>query len=148
MAVKSKSKVGSAFLASMVLKPSDDDLHKEEEDQELARLLHKSREIQMEEARANYKKLVLEGKAEARPKAFVMIVDDESYNCEVLKSMAISMGVDPQRIIVCMSGKEALSKLKTVQKECGRISLVLTDLSMPMMDGYRFIKKFRRLEGE
>ena len=54
VAVKSKSKVGSAFLASMVLKPSDHDLLKEEEDEELARMLHKSREIQMDGARAHY----------------------------------------------------------------------------------------------
>ena len=77
-----------------------------------------------------------------------MILDDESYNCDVLKTMILSMDIDPQRLIVCMSGKEALSKMKEVKNEGGRISLVLTDLSMPMMDGYKFIKKFKRLEGE
>jgi hypothetical protein len=35
-----------------------------------------------------------------------MVVDDEAYNCEVLKSLILSMGIPniEDRLIICMGG--------------------------------------------
>ena len=71
-----------------------------------------------------------------------MIVDDESYNCEVLKSVLLFLNPDFEgKLDICMSGAEALEVLvRSIKlkhgKPCSDIGLILTDLSMPMMDGY------------
>ena len=54
------------------------------------------------------------------------------------------------RLIVCMSGQEALTKIKDSISIDGDsvstdIGLIFTDLSMPMMDGYQFSVNCRRL---
>ena len=74
-----------------------------------------------------------------------MIVDDEAYNCEVLTSMVASSGIHPDRIIVCISAKQALDKCKELKNKKLWLKLLLTDLSMPCIDGYKFIRKFRKL---
>ena len=71
-----------------------------------------------------------------------MIIDDESYNCEVLKSMLLFINPNfIDKLVICMSGKEAIDKLKEATYQDGEhfsceIGLIFTDLSMPMMDGY------------
>ena len=91
--------------------------------------------------------MITDKKLEVDNNSYVMMVDDEAYNCEVLKSMLICLGVEPERIIVCMGGKQALKKCKEIKKENKTLKLLLTDLSMPIMDGYKFIKKFRKVMG-
>jgi len=100
----------------------------------------------MSAAVANHKKLIVDNGKESHPRAFIMIIDDEAYNCEVLKAMILSMGVDPSRLIVCLGGKQALERASDVRQTGGVIKLVLTDLSMPTMNGYKFIRKFRKQE--
>ena len=76
----------------------------------------------------------------------IMIIDDESYNCEVLKSILIL--IDPgleTRLIVCLSATEALAKVKESADGGLNIGLIFTDLSMPMMDGYQFSVACRRM---
>ena len=74
----------------------------------------------------------------------ILIIDDEAYNCEVLKSMVMLINPDlVGHLIICMSGEEALEKVKDscLKDEAGnllsiQIGLIFTDLSMPLMDGY------------
>ena len=106
--VKSKTGVGSCFLSSMILKPQSQKEQKKKEDIELENLLLVARDKQLNAARYNYEKLIKDSKIEANSDSYVMILDDEAYNCEVLKSILICIGLDPNRIIVCMGGKQAL----------------------------------------
>jgi len=74
-----------------------------------------------------------------------LVVDDEAYNCEVLKMMILSLGFPPQNLTLSMSGIDALSKIEESMKPGNeRYSLIITDLSMPVMDGYKFIHKLRK----
>ncbi len=41
-------------------------------------------------------------------------------------------------------GREAIDKIKKADKLGKRFSLVVTDINMPRMDGFTFIKKFRQ----
>jgi len=54
------------------------------------------------------------------------------------------------RLAICMSGREALAKIDEDLKRDGSstYSLILTDLSMPGMDGYKFISKLRKKLGK
>ena len=59
----------------------------------------------MNTAKLVYDSLIVNDRAEEDENSKVMIVDDEAYNCEVLKSMVLGSGVEPSRIITCISGK-------------------------------------------
>lgn len=74
----------------------------------------------------------------------VLIVDDEAYNCEVLKSIMTLLNPElKERLIICLGAQEALDAVRSslvwgrTDKRCvSTIGLVFTDLSMPMIDGY------------
>ncbi len=69
----------------------------------------------------------------------VLAVDDEPDSLEVLIE-ALSM--HDASVHGAASGPEALHLLKTLQP-----TLVITDLSMPEMDGYQLLHKIKRLDG-
>jgi len=65
----------------------------------------------------------------------VLIVDDEPGQLSLTVEVARSMGFD---IETAENGKEALAKLKTTG-----FDLVLTDIQMPILDGFELIKAIR-----
>lgn len=69
----------------------------------------------------------------------ILIVDD-SYTARVFIRTCFQMiGNDACEILECRNGKEALSLLR----ENRNVELVITDLNMPVMDGYEFIQRIR-----
>jgi signal transduction histidine kinase len=66
----------------------------------------------------------------------ILIVDDEPMNRKLLATL---LGYDGYRIVEAADGAEALD---VVRKE--RPALVLTDIVMPTMDGYEFVRQLRR----
>mmetsp|Transcript_38727 Transcript_38727/g.58898 ORF Transcript_38727/g.58898 Transcript_38727/m.58898 type:complete len:86 (-) Transcript_38727:104-361(-) len=52
-----------------------------------------------------------------------------------------------RRLVICMSGKEALQAVKEDLAANGKCSFaaVLTDLSMPVMDGYQLVTHLKTL---
>ena len=74
----------------------------------------------------------------------VMIIDDEAYNCEVLKSMVLLLSPElRERLVICLSASEALEGIRSslvcgiADRKCtSTIGLIFTDLSMPIIDGY------------
>ena len=80
-----------------------------------------------------------------------LIVDDELFNLQammiVLKAAAAKLGYSPEYIdqIVDqeLSGKEALRQVQN-----NKYKLIITDLSMPGMDGYTTTKKIRQYFAE
>ena len=70
----------------------------------------------------------------------VMIVDDEAETRELLKIMLASHGAD---VTVCASGTEALHQINEWQPQ-----IIVSDIGMPAMDGYAFMKKVRSLDSE
>ena len=66
----------------------------------------------------------------------VLVVDDEYINREILGNMLC----DTYEVIYASDGQEALDKLDNAK---GKISLVLTDLMMPGLDGFGFLEKYK-----
>jgi len=80
----------------------------------------------------------------------ILVVDDEAYNTEVLEAVLVSLGVPAEQIVTCLSGKDGLELLQNSIHEdesfpTTEFTVIFTDLSMPMMDGYRFSRKSRSL---
>jgi len=71
------------------------------------------------------------------------VVDDEAYNCEVLKAMLFQLKIPSleNRLTICMNGKEGLKSYKEQASKGDPFKVVLTDLSMPVMDGYKMISR-------
>jgi len=84
----------------------------------------------------------------------ILLLDDEPYNIEVLMSIFKSLKLRgfPNSIDCCYNGDDALKNLKqsifedpeTGDKESD-YCLILSDLNMPIMDGYEFAEKAKDL---
>ncbi len=70
------------------------------------------------------------------PKLTVLLVDDEVSQLLLLRMLLERQGY---KVVTAMNGKEAISLLRKHPD----IRLVVTDLDMPVMDGYEFIRNMR-----
>lgn len=70
----------------------------------------------------------------------ILLVEDEEMILYVAKTMLNSMGFT---VIEASNGKDAL---ELFQKNAEYITLVVTDLSMPVMDGYELIRELKKLD--
>lgn len=73
------------------------------------------------------------------PQATVMVVDDESDIREILSEILEEMGLN---VLSAQNGQEALDLF---QKHSKDISLILTDIKMPVMDGLDFARHLKKL---
>lgn len=72
------------------------------------------------------------------------MVDDEEFCLTVMKNLLYKQGVDIQKAVdFCISGKEALDKVKTSYQQGFNYQLILTDYSMPEMDGIESTRLIR-----
>ncbi|MBO6205348.1 MAG: EAL domain-containing protein [Lachnospiraceae bacterium] len=69
----------------------------------------------------------------------ILIVDDEEINRALLNEVL----KDDYEVLLASNGQEALD---IIELEEGRLSLVLLDLLMPVMDGYDFFEKMKKDE--
>jgi two-component system, chemotaxis family, chemotaxis protein CheY len=65
----------------------------------------------------------------------ILVVDDSAT---VRKFVSLSLEMQGFRVITACDGMDALEKLPNAQ-----VDLVITDLNMPNMDGYEFIRTLR-----
>ena len=70
----------------------------------------------------------------------VMVVDDETETRELLNVMLSSHGAE---VLVTSSGTEALAQIDEWQP-----AIIVSDIGMPVMDGYMFIKRVRELDSD
>ncbi len=74
---------------------------------------------------------------------YIMIIDD-SPTIRISVEFAIkNMGYDIQQ---AENGVDALEKIKTIISKGNEISLCISDINMPQMDGITFIKEFRKTD--
>lgn len=71
--------------------------------------------------------------------ATILIVDDNATNRSLLITL---LGYKGHRLLEASGGSEALDKLRVENPE-----LIITDILMPKMDGYEFVRKVRSLPG-
>jgi signal transduction histidine kinase/CheY-like chemotaxis protein/ligand-binding sensor domain-containing protein len=70
----------------------------------------------------------------------VLVVDDNRTNRRILTRMLQHLGMKP---VAVEGGEEALSELALARKSCEPYELILTDMNMPVMDGFTLIKRIR-----
>ncbi len=70
----------------------------------------------------------------------IMLVDDEEQIRDIGKNMLEKVGF---RVLLASSGEEAL---QLFEEEHGRINLVLLDLNMPGIGGFRCLEKLKKLK--
>jgi CheY-like chemotaxis protein len=67
----------------------------------------------------------------------ILIVDDRKLNLKVLQTMLSRLGV--RKVLTAEKGREALQTLA----EARDVDIVLTDMSMPVMDGAELVREIR-----
>ncbi|TWU09135.1 Signal transduction histidine-protein kinase BarA [Symmachiella macrocystis] len=72
----------------------------------------------------------------------VLIVDDNATNRLILEELVSHWGMQP---LVASAGEEALQMLRRSDDDGAPISLILTDIHMPHMDGYEFVRRAKQL---
>ena len=69
---------------------------------------------------------------------YILIVDDQKLNLRILQTMLSRLGI--HKVLTAENGKMALNVLQNAE----RVDLVLTDMSMPVMDGAELVREIRR----
>jgi two-component system, chemotaxis family, chemotaxis protein CheY len=77
--------------------------------------------------------------ASSKPRAAVLLVDDEEILRRLLGRTLAGAGFT---VVEAQNGEVALEAARTLN---GQLSLVITDISMPVMDGLEFARAFRPL---
>ena len=67
----------------------------------------------------------------------ILVVDDQKLNQRILQAMLARL--DIHKVLTAGNGKEALEVLRN-----GPVDIVLTDMSMPVMDGAGLVREIRR----
>ena len=79
----------------------------------------------------------------------IMVVDDEVFNIYAIQGLMQVLGMphELENVDVCYNGEQAVDLVrKAIQEnDADRYSLILTDCSMPFMDGYQASQKIRKL---
>lgn len=66
----------------------------------------------------------------------ILVVDDEEFCLFSMKALLILCGVDvARRVDFCFGGQQAIDKVKNTYSNQGSYQLILTDFSMPIVDG-------------
>lgn len=68
----------------------------------------------------------------------ILVVDDQKLNQTVLKTMLVRLGL--QNVLTAANGKEAIETMR----EEGNVDVVLTDMSMPVLDGEGLVREIRK----
>jgi len=80
----------------------------------------------------------------------IMVVDDEEFCMATMRHLLNSMGIDADNLVdFCINGREALNTVQDAMKFGITYKLILTDFSMPEMDGVEstsLIRDFYRRE--
>lgn len=77
-----------------------------------------------------------------------MVVDDEPFNIMAVKGMMRVLKFDYRDLVdSCRNGEEAVRLMEKAieDNDVNRYGLILTDISMPFMDGYESSKRMRQI---
>ena len=75
----------------------------------------------------------------------LLVVDDEEFCLTAMKAILNSLGIDTTyQIDFCINGEEALNQVIDSTINGFAYSAILTDISMPLMDGIEATSKIRQ----
>ena len=76
-------------------------------------------------------------------KAKILVVDDNSFNLDIVQSYLAQMGCGST---ICTSGMKALERMAEAHSQGAAYDLVIVDMMMPVMDGFMLADKIRSNE--
>jgi len=71
----------------------------------------------------------------------VLIVDDSAVMRKVIERTLRQAGLPLANVLEAANGMEALERLRTAGEQQVLVSLVMTDINMPEMDGLEFVRQ-------
>jgi len=72
------------------------------------------------------------------------VVDDEEFCISSMRAVLYSQGINIEfQVDFCITGKEALEQVKKTYENGMKYSVIMTDFSMPVMDGIEATAKIR-----
>jgi len=90
--------------------------------------------------------LVLQRKKSLSPRTRAMIVEDSSFNAEIISNYLKSFKIDVA--FVATDGQQAVKFYEKSIKNNNPIQLITMDLEMPIMDGMKATQEIRKLEAK
>ena len=74
---------------------------------------------------------------------YIMIIDDSVTIRQSVELVIKCLGVSIKH---AQNGMEALNIIKNIRESGDDVSLCITDVNMPVMDGITFVKEFRKVD--
>ena len=75
----------------------------------------------------------------------ILVVDDEEFCISSMRAVLHSLKINTDfQVDFCIHGKEALNQVKKTYENGMCYTLILTDFSMPVMDGIEATAKIRK----
>jgi CheY-like chemotaxis protein len=75
----------------------------------------------------------------------VLIIDDDAVNNFIAETLIKKAAKDAE-ITICLNGQEAIEQLLSIKQSAGKLPrFIFLDIAMPVMDGWRFLDEYRRL---
>lgn len=74
----------------------------------------------------------------------VLIIDDSAVMRKVIERALRQAGLELTDVLQASNGEEALQTLRENQGSTGALSLILSDINMPVMDGLQFLETRKR----
>jgi CheY-like chemotaxis protein len=75
----------------------------------------------------------------------VLLIDDGTVDNYIFE-LLLKKTQENAKIIICYNGKTAMEHLKRLQRLHESPDYIFVDLTMPTMDGWEFLKQFRKLD--
>ena len=74
----------------------------------------------------------------------ILVADDEEFCLASMKALLCKAGIDTDcQVDFCITGKEAVNKVKEIYGLGAKYKLILTDFNMPVMNGIEATSKIK-----
>ena len=79
----------------------------------------------------------------------ILCIDDEEFCIGALRALLFKLEVDVDSCVdFCINGQEALQMAELSKRHDFKYKMILTDFSMPVMDGLEATKRLREILGD
>lgn len=73
-----------------------------------------------------------------------LIIDDSAVMRKVIERALFQAGLEVSEVLQASNGEEALQTLRNENGKPNPLSLILSDINMPVMDGLQFLEQRRK----
>ena len=79
---------------------------------------------------------------------YTFLVIEDNIIDQIITSHILKKTLTASEINIVNNGKEAINWLKTYKNTLNQALIILSDIEMPVMDGFRFLSKYDKLSDE